>query len=180
MARAPKQTPAPEGAPKTTNELTDEQRHALFENNFAKYLVLSAAAKKAQKALKDHGKIIKADLGDYGLDMIKLRAKIEGDDSDVATAAAKEQVINMLRVMRWSGVPIGHTDDLFENFDARPLEEQAEDFGKIAGMRGEPMKAPERWASGDLYQAWCKGWNAGQEQIFNIRPSAAGGDGTAH
>jgi hypothetical protein len=181
MARAPKEQPAPAGAPKTTNELSDEQRHTLFENNYARYLVLSEAAKKANKALKDHGKIIKADLGDYGLDMIKLRAKIEGDESEAAVTSAKDQVINMLRVMRWAGLPIGHTDDIFENFDNRPLEEQAEDAGKIAGMRGEPMKAPDRWATGDLFQAWCKGWNKGQEQLFDIRPTAAKPEsGTAH
>ena len=184
MARAPKQTPAPEGAPKTTNELNDEQRHTLFENDFARYQVLSAAAKAANKKLKDFGKIIKADLGPYGLDMIKLRARIEGDDSEAATADAKDQVINMLRVMRWSGLPIGHTDDIFQTFDARPLEEQAEDAGKIAGLRGEAMNAPDRWATGDLFQAWCKGWNKGQEQLFDIRPTAAAptsdGSGSTH
>lgn len=175
-----KETPAPEGAPKTTNQLSDEQRHALFENDYAKYLVLDASFKKAQKALKDFGKIVKADLGPYGLDMIKLRMRIEGDESAAATDDAKGLVLDTLRVLRWAGLPIGHTDDIFQTFDARPLEEQAEDAGRIAGMRGEAMKAPERWATGDVYQAWCRGWNKGQEEIFAIRPTAKNEAGSTH
>ncbi len=179
MARAPKNEAPPAGEPKRTNELTDEQRHALFQQHFASYRKLEAAFKNAQKALKDEGKKIKADLGANGLDMIKLTIRLEGDSSDEAQESAKSLVLDTLRVLRWSGLPIGHTDDLFSDFDARPLEEQAFDAGKIAGARGEAMNAPQRWATGDLYQAWCRGWNKGQEEVFDIKPTAQADGGTS-
>lgn len=178
MART-KETAAPEGAPKTTNELSDNQRHALFEHDLVKYSALLATKKKADKALRDFGKIIKADLGEYGLDMIKLRLKIE-DGGAEAEASAKDHALNMIRVMRWAGLPVGHEDDLFQAIDPRPLDEVAFDEGKIAGMRGMAMTAPERFATGPTYQAWCNGWHKGQGEIFDIRPTAKQGDGTTH
>lgn len=154
------------------NDKEDRNRHALHEQNKSIYKRLLAAKKKADADLRNHGKTIKSELGEFGLDMIKLSVRLdEGDENDANEVRA--QLKEMTRIMRWNGLPIGHEDDLFSeesNVDRRPTEEKAFAAGQKAGMRGESLRVPDEWStSPDVVTAWGNGWRAGQDALFDIK-----------
>lgn len=153
----------PEGS---IENMTDEQEQKLFADNLKKYERLLAAKKAADKALQDHGKIIKSDHGEHGLLMIKTTIALRKPESE---SAEKEKIEAVAKAMRWSGLPIGSQGSLFEPDDGLTVEQRAFEAGKRAGIRGESMSAPVEYGTGDAYQEWAKGWHAGQESIFAIR-----------
>lgn len=149
------------------NALTDEQEQSLFAANQRKYEKLLEAKKKADKALQDVGKIIKAEHGEHGLLMIKTSIALR----DAKTAdEAKGKADAIVKVMRWHGEPVAVQGSLFDvNDDDMTTEERAFAQGRRAGVNGEAMTAPTEYAAGDAFQEWCKGWHAGQESIFAIK-----------
>lgn len=158
-------TDAPPAGAKSN--MTDEQEQNLFSRNQAKYEKLLAAKKAADKALQDHGKIIKSEHGEHGLLMIKTSIALR----DEATGAnEREKADAIIKVMRWHGEPVGVQGSLFEQNDGdMTLEEKAYAAGKRAGVQGLAMTAPVEYAAGDAFQEWAKGWHAGQESIFAIK-----------
>lgn len=176
MARKPAKAPAAEGGP---GHNSGDKEQGTFTQNLAKYERLLAAKKAADKALKDHGKIVKNDHGKNGLDMMKLTIAMR----DPETAAEERQRLDdFLKTLRWAGEPIGFQGSLFDEQDGRTLEERAYEHGKREGMEGKPMSAPVEFGAGDPFQEWCKGWHAGQAAIFDIQKGPkpeddAGGDG---
>lgn len=167
MARPKKEQEVPK-----THNMDDEQLQALFQQNKAKYVKLLAAKKAADADIRNLGKIIKADHGSIGLDMIKLSIKL-ADGDEAVEASEKEKVIQTLRVMRWEGIPVGLQADLFTPFDERPLEERAFEAGKSSGFKGESMKPPMEMVGtqGAAYDEYVRGWQVGQQKLFSINPT---------
>lgn len=163
MAKDSEQRGTPAG---NKPNMSDDQEQSLFAQNKAKYVRLLDAKKKADKALQDHGKIIKSEHGEFGLEMIKTSLKLQ----DAAQAdEAKGKVEAIVKVMRWHGEPVGVQGSLFGGTDDLTPEERAYASGRRAGLNGEAMTAPTEYAAGDVYQEWCKGWHNGQESIFAIK-----------
>lgn len=164
--------PEPRGTPAgNKTNLTDDQEQGLFAQNKTKYLRLLDTFKKAQKALTDHGKIIKAEHGEHGLLMIKTSIALQ----DAASAdEAKGKADAIVKVMRWHGEPVSVQGSLFEQNDGdMTVEERAYAAGRRAGLAGEAMTAPVEYAAGDAFQEWAKGWHNGQESIFAIKAPSA-------
>ena len=154
-------------------KLDDDQLRDLTNQHITKYQQLLAKKKAADADLRNLGKVIKSDLGDFGLDSIKLAVKLrEGAES--ATNEEKEKVLQTLRVMRWEGIPLGVQGNLFEVFDDRPLDERAFELGRADGMSGKSMKPPVELVGtqGPAFEEYCRGWHLGQEKIFAIREPA--------
>ena len=120
-------------------ELTEDQRYSLAEQHRGTYVRLEAAKKKADKDLKDFGKIVKADLGEGGLKQIK--AIIEGKTPE-GEAEIKARIERDMQVLRWLGVPIGTQTDLFPKNDRAPLKDRAFAEGKRQGLAGETLHNP--------------------------------------
>lgn len=162
MARKPKAPPADAGP----GHNSGDKEQGTFTQNLAKYERLIAAQKAANKAVQDHGKIIKNDHGKHGLDMMKLTIAMRSPET---AAEERAKLDSFLKALRWAGEPIGVQGSLFDPEDEKTLEERAFDAGKRAGMEGLPMTAPVEYGAGDPFQEWCKGWHTGQDAIFAIR-----------
>ncbi len=150
--------------------LNDDQRQGLTRKHGAKYWELLQAKKDADSALKNHTKVIKADLGDYGLLTIKILKQLESDDGELKFKAEMEAKAN---AARWAGLPIGAQGNLFDE-DRRPVDERAFDEGKAAGFEGKDAKPP--YDPGHPgYDAWMEGWHQAQSvraQGFKKTPDA--------
>ena len=164
MARPKKEQEVPK-----MHNLDDEQMEALFRQNKAKYVKLLEVKKKADADLRNIGKIIKADHGSIGLDMIKLSIKLS-DGDEAVEASEKEKVIQTLKVMRWEGIPVGLQADLFTPFDERPLEERAFEAGRASGMKGEAMQPPFEMVGtqGPAFEEYVRGWQLGQQKLSSV------------
>jgi len=135
MAPRKKKDGAASSAPKTTLEgLSDDQVYSLTEQHKQKYLVLVAAKTAADNALKNFGKVVKADLGAKGLDDIKALIDAATPEGE---ARIKAEVERQVRILRWMQVPIGTMGDLFPSDDRTPLAERAFADGKRQGLAGE-------------------------------------------
>lgn len=155
---------APRGEPagNKPNAMTDEQEQKLFQTNLAKYERLLKALKDANKAIQDHGKIIKSDHGKHGLKMIKATIALREPETEIDV---KEEADAMVRALRWAGIDVGFQGSLFDVED-QTLEERAFADGKRAGLKGDAMSAPVEYGTGDAFQEWCKGWHDGQAVNF--------------
>lgn len=173
MARKPKLRVVGDEAnagPGHNSGLTDDQRQALTRQLMAKYQNALQVKKDADSSLRNLTKTIKADLGDGGLDNIKLLLQLETDDGETKF---REEMERKAMVARWAGLPIGAQGNLFDE-DRRPIEERAFEEGKSAGMSGKDAKPP--YAPGHPgYEAWLGGWREAQSvlaQGFGKTPGA--------
>jgi len=153
--------------PQLSNEMNDDQRHKLTSDYCTRYEAALAAKKAADKAIKDIGKLVKADLGKNGMrdirDMIELRDP-EGE------ARIKEEMEARARVLRWMNVPMHTQTELFPDVDRRPITEKAFGDGKKAGISGAPHANPYH-PTNDGHDAWNKGYIAGQDvNLAKIKP----------
>lgn len=119
--------------PQTIGQLSNEQRKALTFHHRSKYNDLLARKKQIDADLKNHAKLIKADLGEDGLDEIKVMNKIAelGDTSFI-----KQKISGMIRAAEFMAKPLGAQSDLFEQPDRRPIIDKAEHEGETAGLEG--------------------------------------------
>ncbi|CAN7380077.1 hypothetical protein LJR220_003379 [Bradyrhizobium sp. LjRoot220] len=151
---------AASAAPKQTLEgLSDDQRYSLVEQHKQKYARLITAQKAANKAVQDHGKIIKADLGADG--MAEIKALIEGASTD-GEATIKARIERDIRVLKWLQVPIGTMEDLFPSNDRTPLTERAFNEGKRQGLAGESCNNPHHHTT-EAHRFHNDGWAEGQK-----------------
>lgn len=163
-------TPAPDlkviaGGAGANSTLTDVEEQALFFQHKARYQKMLGAKKEADAALLKCGKLAKAELGTHAVDLIKDALKLGDPDGQ---ARMKEHMERQYRVARWMGMPLGSQTDLFGP-DRRTGEEVAFSLGFEHGSAGESRKLPERYApSSPEGQSYFKGWDKGQEAIFNI------------
>lgn len=148
---------APEG--QSIASLSNAQRRALTFHHRSKYNELLAKKKEADAALKQHAKLIKADLGEDGLDDIKVMNQLAdlGDNSMI-----KQRVASLMRAADFMAMPLGAEPDLFDAPDRRSMAEKAEQEGERAGLEGKSAMPPYE---GDLAQAWLTGWHRGQKTL---------------
>lgn len=143
------------------NQMNDEQRYSLIGQYRPRYEKCLLAKKIADKDLKDLGKLVKADLGDDGMDQIK--ALIEGHTPE-GEAAIKARIERDIQVLRWLGVPIGSQGDLFPDNDPTPIIERAFNEGKRQGLAGETHSNPHHHTT-EAYRAHHDGYAAGQQTL---------------
>lgn len=165
--------PAPKGAAPATgsNELTDDQRQALFFNHKRAYEASLAKKKEADAAFKNVCKLAKAELGDDAVKSIKDAILL---DSPEGEAQLQAEIVRVMRIARWMNIPFGAQPDMFSDFsDPRPATERARAEGKKSGMEGLVCKPPY---APTLPQAdeWTEGWREGQRAIFSIQKTADG------
>ncbi|QOZ25312.1 hypothetical protein [Bradyrhizobium sp. CCBAU 51753] len=145
----------------TLEELTDDQRYSLLEQHRQTHERLLAAKKAADAALRNHGKIVKADLGKNGMDQIKCLIEASTPEGEKAIRARIEQDA---QVLRWLGVPIGTQADMFPSDDRTPLAERAFNEGKRQGLAGESCNNPHHVTT-EAHREHNRGYGIGQEQL---------------
>ena len=137
------------------NELTDDQKAALFFAHQRQYEKALEAKKAADAALKVVCKQIKAE--GTSLDEIKL-AQLS---PEVFEAQARANVERTQRLARWLGMPIGTQLSLLDGPDRTPATDKARADGKRAGLAGLDCNPP---FAANLPQAqfWLEGYHDGQ------------------
>lgn len=149
-------------APKQTIEgLSDDRRYSLAEQHRETYELRLATKKAADKALKDLGIIIKADLGAKGMSQIK--ALIEASTPE-GEAAIKSRIQHDAQVLRWLQVPIGTMEDMFPSTDRTPLTERSFKEGKRQGLAGESNSNPHHHTT-EAHRFHNDGWAEGQKTL---------------
>lgn len=149
--------------------LTDDQKQALTRQHATKYWSLLDAKKQADAALRNHAKVIKSDLGDYGLLSIKLIKQLESEEGE---QKFRDEMEAKAAAARWCGLPIGAQGNLFDE-DRRPIADRAYEEGKAAGFAGKDAKPP--YGAGEAYDAFMKGWHEAQAVLakgFQKTPDA--------
>lgn len=147
-------------APKQTAEtISDDQMYSLTETHRQKYELVLAAKNKANKALIDYGKIIKADLGAKGLQDIKDLITMSTPEGE---ATMKAEMERQARIMRWMNIPIGTQGSIFGGEDRTPLTERSFNEGKRQGLAGESNNNPHHHTT-EAHRHHNDGWAAGQE-----------------
>jgi len=162
MGRKKGERQAGSSVPRQTMEsLSSDQMYSLAEQHRKNFVVRLAAKRAADKALKDLGKIIKADLGAGGMDMVK--ALIEGGSPE-GEAAIRARIERDAQVLRWLGVPIGTQTDMFPTDDRTPLSERAFNEGKRVGLAGESRDNPHH-PNTEAHRFYEDGYNEGQKTL---------------
>ena len=168
--KGPSPTPVPDlkviaGGGGKNSTLSDDETKALFFQHKRKYEKALEVKKAADAAFKNVCKLAKAELGEGAADDIKTSLSLGTPEGQ---AALKAEMESKYRVARWMGMPLGATQDLFST-DRRTGEEIAEELGFEHGSAGESRKLPDRYAaSSPEGKAYFKGYDRGQEAIFNI------------
>jgi ribosome modulation factor len=160
MARASNAAAANETAGVGHNQPNAQETEVLFFVNRRSYLAALEAQKLANKAMKDVGKTIKADLGVNGLTMIKAYEKAQSPEGKAEIQARQEAE---RQAMGFAGIPINTQLDLLE--DRMPLVERAFRDGREAGLRGDTLASPYNEGSAEG-QEWIRGWHEGQGDLF--------------
>jgi ribosome modulation factor len=157
---ATKKDKAASSAPKQTAEsLSDDQLYSLTEDHKNKYLTLHKAKTDADTALKNFGRVVKADLGAQGLADIKGLIDLATPEGE---ARMKGEVERQVRLLRWMQVPIGTMGDMFADTDRTPLVERAFNEGKRQGLAGESCVNPHHHTVA-AHKALNDGWAEGQK-----------------
>ena len=142
------------------NSISDQDRRNLFFVDRHLWLKAMAAKKAADAAVKNVGKLIKADLGPNGLDQIKLYEKAKTDEG---LQAIKDEIEAKRQALAYADIPINTQIDLFDNAVAN--DEKAYKLGLTAGLEGETLINPYNEATQDG-QDYARGWHEGQGILF--------------
>lgn len=153
--------PSTSAPAQTVGDLDDDQVYSLTEQHRQKYERLLKAKKDADASLRNHCKIIKADLGKDGLSDIKDLIAISTPEGEARVKADMER---QARVLRWMNIPIGTQGGLFEVNDPAPLSERAFNEGKRQGLAGETNSNPHHVTT-EAHRAHNDGYGTGQEML---------------
>lgn len=153
--------PSKSAPAQSVGDLDDDQVYSLTEQHRQKYERLLKAKKDADNALKNHCKIVKADLGAKGIEQIKSLIESETEEGE---AAIKARIERDMQVLRWKGVPIGHQSELFPTIDAAPIAERSFNEGKRQGLAGETNSNPHH-VSTEAYRKHNEGYAVGQDTL---------------
>lgn len=140
--------------------MAEKDRKVLFFINRRNWLAAQAEKKAADAKMKNVGKAIKADLGEYGLSQIKAYEKAQTAEglAELKAAQAAE-----LQAMAFAGVPVNTQLDIFA--DLVPIAERAYNDGEEAGLRGDTLSNPFNESSHEG-QRYAQGWHDGQGALF--------------
>jgi hypothetical protein len=144
-------------------EMTEDQRQALALQWKRKYEADLGAKKAADAALKNTGKLIKAELGAEGLDLIKDMILLETDDGEAQLRARAERA---RRAAIYMAAPLGSQFEFFP--DRMPAEDRAFAEGKRDAMSGEPLVNPYD-PSVPQFGQYAEGWHAGQRALIDAQ-----------
>jgi hypothetical protein len=156
----PKAKAAEAGAGHNGGDTADLDRKVLFHINRQNWLKALAAKKAADAALKNVCKVVKSDLGEFGMSQIKAYEKAQTPEGK---AELQAQEAATRQAMAWAGIPVNTQLDLL--VDLAPLDERAYQDGLDAGLRGDTLTNPFNPLSGEG-QAFEKGWHDGQGALF--------------
>lgn len=140
------------------SELTEGERQALHYRHCREYEVALAAKKKSDAEIKNVGKRIKAEHDSVA----KVKKTIEARSPE-GEAKLKAEIAETAEVLRWSGVSVGETAELFPE-DRTPGVDRARAEGRRAGLDGQAAKPPHD-PSVPQYGAWMDGWQDGQGEL---------------
>ena len=155
-AAARKQTPANDTPPPAGhNTITSDQRQALALMHRRIYRAKMAVKKEADAAVRNACKVLKSDLGEFGLLQIKDMLARETPEG-AAKADAEMKARAEVRV--WVS-----DDRQLDMFQAGPRAVDSEAFqqGKIAGMDDLPCCSPYSESTADG-EDWIRGWGIGK------------------
>lgn len=144
-------------------DLTEEQRQALALQWKKKYQTDLGAKKAADAALKNTGKLIKAELGADGLDLIKDMILLETDDGEEKLRARAERA---KRAAMYMAAPLGSQFDFFD--DRMPATDRAFAEGKRDAMSDLPLANPYD-PSVPQFGQYAEGWHAGQKALIDAQ-----------
>lgn len=142
------------------SELTEAERQALHFRHCREYEVALAAKKKTDADLKNVGKRIKAEH-----DSVAKCKKTIDLRSPEGEAKLKAEIAETAECLRWAGVIVGESKDLFPE-DRTPAVERAFNEGRRAGLDGQVCKPPHD-PSVPQYQHWIDGWQEGQGALMS-------------
>ena len=169
-----KRAESPVEAPEK-EELTEEQKQALFFQHRRSYDAALATKKKADAEFKNVCKLAKSELGKNAVRDIKVAIALDDENGD---EALRDEISAKLRVARWVGSSVGTQFEMFGNDDT-PAAERAYAEGKRVGMKGEPAKPPHH-PSTEQYREWMRGHGDGNAVLAQgfKRKATAADDGT--
>lgn len=146
---------------RTIEDLSEQERQALFFDHLRKAEPLFEAKKAAAQAIKT-AKAIAEEEGVSWKDIeLALKAKTPEGEAKLRAEVERQQ-----RVARWMGVSIGTQADMFDDEANGDRAARARAEGQRAGMAGQPCKPPDHYAPGsDAYTAWCDGHADGNEAL---------------
>lgn len=167
---------------RTIEELSDEDRQALFFDHLRKARPLFEAKKEAARDLKQAKELAEGE----GVSWKDIEAAIKADTEE-GRAKLIADVQRQQRLAQWLGLPVGASPDLFDDAANGDQAKRAAAEGKRAGMNGDPCKPPAQYAPGsEAYNAWCSGHADGNAALARrtIKPkvdpaiaaAAIGGD----
>jgi hypothetical protein len=158
MARAStarKQTPANDTPPAGHNSITSDQRQALALMHRRIYRADLAAKKTADAKFKNSCKVIRSDLGENGVLQIKDMIARETPEG---AAKADAEIKARAEVRVW--VSDDRQLDMFPTA-SKPVDSEAFQQGKIAGMDDLPCSSPYSESTADG-EDWIRGWGVGK------------------
>jgi len=150
----------PKAKSKPPTDLTDDNMRALATNHVDKFERLLATKKKADADFRNGCKLIKAELGDDGVAVVKAMIDLSTPEGE---AKVKARIATQAKAAKWKGLPLGAQIELsLGEPDRTPSVDKAFDAGKMASMNNEPRKPPHD-PSVPQYEAWLNGYAAHQE-----------------
>jgi hypothetical protein len=161
--------------PGHNSELNDDQRQGLHYQHCREYEVALAAKKKADADIKNCGKRIKAE----GDSVAKVKKTLKSRTPE-GEAELRAEIAETAEVLRWGGVNVGHTKEMFPE-DRTPGTEAAYAEGKRHGLDGKPGQPPHD-PSTEQYREWLRGHGDGQAVLmkgFKPLPTAEDAAGAA-
>ena len=167
---------SPKAPPKgAVREINDDDLRALAANHRPKFEKALANKKAADKALQDLGKLIKADLGDTGLAIIKAMIELDTPEGE---AKVKARVAAQATALKWQSHELGTQILLaLDEPDRTPAVDRAFEEGKKASLEGKPRK-PSYDPSTPQYASYMAGYDKDQERSAQTIGRGKPDDGT--
>ncbi len=150
--------------------LTEAQRQALALQHKAGYEAALAVKKAGDAKFKNACKLIKAEVGADGVDLIKDMLLAETEEGE---AELKARIERALRAANYMAAPLGGQLGLLDDADRVPAVDQAKAEGRRDGMLGKTLHNPYD-PSVPQHAAYAEGWHEGQAELFAIQRTEDG------
>lgn len=169
MAKTAARSASNDTPPASGHNLSPDQRHALVLLHRRRFKEIDAREKLVKAEKRNLGKVIKADLGDYGLDQIKTLIRMETPEGEAAVTA---EIAALRQAASWA---VGEDGQLEMFADKKPVgETKAFMDGKLAGMDDLALNNPFGAGTSDA-EDYARGWQRGRavmEELLATRAQA--------